>query len=249
MGSHSLLQGIFPTQGWNPGLLHCRWILYHLSHQRNPNYRESACLNFFTRKHFCVIGWIKIKAASNRKTMGGGGKQTKTSHIPQLPVFNQRGLRMNILVMTTLLHEAAFLAATLGAAVSYHPLSVSSKAMKTERQRCLVPKAERVNLNPHLHPPASWRKGRKALDTTCCLSESKAKHCSWTFFPDDTGATEPPGTRQSTLATASPAHTNRPIQRHFTFFSPKGNWESLMNFPYLSPFWNRLEEVNNVSTT
>ena len=31
--SHSLLQGIFPTQGLNPGLLHCRQILYHLSHQ------------------------------------------------------------------------------------------------------------------------------------------------------------------------------------------------------------------------
>ena len=28
-----LLQGIFPTQGLNPGLLHCRWILYLLSHQ------------------------------------------------------------------------------------------------------------------------------------------------------------------------------------------------------------------------
>ena len=28
MGSHSLLQGIFPTQGLNPGLLHCRQILY-----------------------------------------------------------------------------------------------------------------------------------------------------------------------------------------------------------------------------
>ena len=27
------LQGIFPTQGWNPRLLHCRRILYHLSHQ------------------------------------------------------------------------------------------------------------------------------------------------------------------------------------------------------------------------
>ena len=26
----SLLQGIFPTQGLNPGLLHCRWILYSL---------------------------------------------------------------------------------------------------------------------------------------------------------------------------------------------------------------------------
>ena len=30
--SHSLLQGIFPTQGSNPGFLHCRGILYQLSH-------------------------------------------------------------------------------------------------------------------------------------------------------------------------------------------------------------------------
>ena len=30
---HALLQGIFPTQGLNPGLLHCRWILYCLSHK------------------------------------------------------------------------------------------------------------------------------------------------------------------------------------------------------------------------
>ena len=30
VGSHSLLQGIFPTQGLNPGLLHCKQILYQL---------------------------------------------------------------------------------------------------------------------------------------------------------------------------------------------------------------------------
>ena len=36
VGSHSLLQEIFPTQGSNPGLLHRRWILYHLSHQGSP---------------------------------------------------------------------------------------------------------------------------------------------------------------------------------------------------------------------
>ena len=36
-GIHSLLQGIFLTQGSNPGLLHCRRILYHLNHQGNPN--------------------------------------------------------------------------------------------------------------------------------------------------------------------------------------------------------------------
>ena len=33
VGSHSLLPGVFPTEGLNPGLLHCRRILYHLSHQ------------------------------------------------------------------------------------------------------------------------------------------------------------------------------------------------------------------------
>ena len=36
MGCYALLQGIFPTQGLNPGLLHCRQILYHLSHQGSP---------------------------------------------------------------------------------------------------------------------------------------------------------------------------------------------------------------------
>ena len=40
VGCHSLLQGIFPTQGSNPGLLHCRQILYHLSHQGSPIHQK-----------------------------------------------------------------------------------------------------------------------------------------------------------------------------------------------------------------
>ena len=40
MGCHSLLQGIFSTQGLNPGLLHCRWIPYLLSHQGIPKKAE-----------------------------------------------------------------------------------------------------------------------------------------------------------------------------------------------------------------
>ena len=32
VGSHSLLRGFSPTQGSNPGLLHCRQILYSLNH-------------------------------------------------------------------------------------------------------------------------------------------------------------------------------------------------------------------------
>ena len=40
VGSLSLLQGIFPTQGLNPGLPHCRQILYQLSHKGSPRILE-----------------------------------------------------------------------------------------------------------------------------------------------------------------------------------------------------------------
>ena len=36
MGCHFLFQGLFPTQGSNPGLPHCRQTLYRLSHQGFP---------------------------------------------------------------------------------------------------------------------------------------------------------------------------------------------------------------------
>ena len=41
VGCHFLLPGIFPTQGLNPGLPHCRQILYCLSHQKSPWYSPS----------------------------------------------------------------------------------------------------------------------------------------------------------------------------------------------------------------
>ena len=42
VGSVSLLQGIFPTQGLNPGLPHCRRILYQLSHKASPVHSKCA---------------------------------------------------------------------------------------------------------------------------------------------------------------------------------------------------------------
>ena len=39
----SLLQGIFPAEGSNPGLVHCRWILYQLSHQGSPSTITIIC--------------------------------------------------------------------------------------------------------------------------------------------------------------------------------------------------------------
>ena len=42
VGFHALLQGIFPTQGLNPGLLQCRQSLYCLSHQGSPSWAQPA---------------------------------------------------------------------------------------------------------------------------------------------------------------------------------------------------------------
>ena len=44
--SLSLLQGIFPTQGSNPGLPHCRQILYQLSHQGSSCLPKKASMTF-----------------------------------------------------------------------------------------------------------------------------------------------------------------------------------------------------------
>ena len=41
VGSLSLLQGIFPTQGSNPGLPRCRQILYQLCHKGSPFWNET----------------------------------------------------------------------------------------------------------------------------------------------------------------------------------------------------------------
>jgi len=42
VGCHAHLQGIFPTQGSNPGLPYCRWILYHLSHRGSTKQDRSS---------------------------------------------------------------------------------------------------------------------------------------------------------------------------------------------------------------
>ena len=46
VGSLSLLQGIFLTQGSNPGLPHCRQILYQLSHKGSPRTLEWVAYPF-----------------------------------------------------------------------------------------------------------------------------------------------------------------------------------------------------------
>ena len=77
-GSLPCLQEIVPTQGLNPGLLHCRWILYQLSHKGSPRILEwvgypfssgssgprnrtgVSCIagRYFT--NWAIVGWMVI---------------------------------------------------------------------------------------------------------------------------------------------------------------------------------------------
>ena len=45
MGSLSLVQGIFPTPGLNPGLPHCKQIPYQLSYQGSPSHRTEVFIS------------------------------------------------------------------------------------------------------------------------------------------------------------------------------------------------------------
>ena len=65
VGSYSLLQGIFPTQGSNPGLPHCRQILYQLSH--NESTRILECVAYpFSRKSSWPRNWTGVPWIAGR---------------------------------------------------------------------------------------------------------------------------------------------------------------------------------------
>ena len=61
VGCHALLQGILPTQGSNPGLPHCRPILYHLCHQG----RELLYVCVCTRVCVCIKAQVTLWCHQN----------------------------------------------------------------------------------------------------------------------------------------------------------------------------------------
>ena len=88
MGSFSLLQGIFPTQGWNPGLPHCRWILYCLSHQGSPiswwsTYYLDTVLNAFNVFAVVIQSLSRVRLFVTTQT---------AAHQASLSITNSRNL-------------------------------------------------------------------------------------------------------------------------------------------------------------
>ena len=65
MGSLSLLQGIFPTQGWIPGLPRCRQILYQLSHKGSPKIQKWVAY-LFSRGSSQLRNWNRVSCIAGR---------------------------------------------------------------------------------------------------------------------------------------------------------------------------------------
>ena len=80
VGSLSLLQGIFPTQGSNADLPHCRRILYQLSHQGSPRILEWVAYPFSSRSAWprnragvsCIAGGFFINWAIREAPVSHG---------------------------------------------------------------------------------------------------------------------------------------------------------------------------------
>ena len=65
VGSLSLLQGNFPTQGSNPGPTHCRRILYQLSHKGSPRILEWVAYPFSSRSSR-PRNWTRVSCIAGR---------------------------------------------------------------------------------------------------------------------------------------------------------------------------------------
>ena len=85
VGCYFLLQGIFPFQGLNPGVLHCRQILYCLSHQGSPKfikrrYYYSPSKRGTLKSEFSLRAtYLFVKLNTSRKTSDKKGPHERRS--------------------------------------------------------------------------------------------------------------------------------------------------------------------------
>ena len=77
VGSLYFLWGIFPTQGSNPGLPHCRWIFYQLSHKGSPTILEWVAYPFSSRS-----SWPRNQTTVSCVTSGVFTNWTKLNFCP-----------------------------------------------------------------------------------------------------------------------------------------------------------------------
>ena len=102
VGSRSLSQGIFPTQGPNQGLLHCRRILYQLSHQGSPKWAVNKDSYWNTQR--------RLASRSSLRDPSADGMQRPS----QRPLVIPNQAQLHHPPLPTKGHQPAFLVVTSG---------------------------------------------------------------------------------------------------------------------------------------
>ena len=148
MGSHSLFQGIFSTPGLNPGLLHCRQILCHLSHQRIGNQAFTKILlisSYNHRVHFYFFPFLCLQLPS----------PTMRNLTPI--ILNNLTYLMNSFVCDTSPITAA--APTVCGNLPHPALTRTSRPNRSPRDSLLtllMLRCLRHSTLLHTHPPPPW---------------------------------------------------------------------------------------------
>ena len=112
VGSLSLLQGIFPTQGLNPGIQHYRWILSQLSHKGSPRILEWVAYSFSRGSSWprnrtgvsCIAGGFFTNWAT-REAQGTSPsycREVSTHRLPSYSHIYNWGQSRNLLLRLTL---------------------------------------------------------------------------------------------------------------------------------------------------
>ena len=94
VGCHSLLQGIFLTQGSNPGLLHCRQVLYRLSHHGSPICNSND--THLSPRYILKDGWF-LSTCWCRGGMRRPGAKFDLNHLPWMRLGRSLLLRVSLL--------------------------------------------------------------------------------------------------------------------------------------------------------
>ena len=148
VGSHSLFQGIFSTPGLNPGLLHCRQILCHLSHQRIGNQAFTKILlisSYNHRVHFYFFPFLCLQLPS----------PTMRNLTPI--ILNNLTYLMNSFVCDTSPITAA--APTVCGNLPHPALTRTSRPNRSPRDSLLtllMLRCLRHSTLLHTHPPPPW---------------------------------------------------------------------------------------------
>ena len=89
-GLHSLLQGFFLTQGSSPGLLHCRQILHHLSHQGSSMRDDSPLENHFFFPSWALrhAGLVPLRGLTQPLAVEGQSPNHKASRKSPFYLFH-----------------------------------------------------------------------------------------------------------------------------------------------------------------